>query len=388
MTATGLSCTHPTVRSPVEGKAHQGEQMKVLQSVRAQTIVLRVVFGLPSAVRRALAGRPITVDGPALNPDLQLLLRLMKIADEGMLAKTTPELSRAQMEIGSRLAAGRPIGGIATRQLTIPADHGGIGARLYTPDGLDDGSGLLVFYHGGGWVVGSLDSHDAVCRYLAVTSAVRVLSIDYRLAPEHPFPAGVSDAATAFRWAREHAFDLGADPAAIALGGDSAGGNLAAVTAQQAVAAGETAPAFLLLFYPGVDASVRRRSRELFGEGFYLTDESMDWFLDHYLSNPEEKTDPRVSPLLAADLSGMPATYLVTAGFDPLRDEGEAFAARLAEAGVSVVLKRQDDLIHGFISMLAIGHHCREALAEAAGALRDGLPLRARSVARDEQPTG
>jgi acetyl esterase len=362
--------------------------MNALQSARAQTIALHVVFGLPSVIRRALAGRPITVDRQALNSDLQLLLKLMKIAGEGTLTKTTPEQSRTQTEIGSRIAAGSPIGGIATRELTIPADHGGIGARLYTPDGLDDGSGLLIFYHGGGWVVGSLDSHDAVCRYLAANSAVRVLSIDYRLAPEHPFPAGVSDAATAFRWAREHAADLGANPAAIALGGDSAGGNLAAVTAQQAVAAGETAPAFLLLFYPGVDASVRRRSRELFGEGFYLTDESMDWFLDHYLSKPQDKTDPRVSPLLAADLSGMPPTYLVTAGFDPLRDEGEAFADRLTQAGVSVVLKRQDDLIHGFISMLAIGDRCREALAEAASALRDGLPLSTRSVARDKQPTG
>jgi acetyl esterase len=198
------------------------------------------------------------------------------------------------------------------------------------------GSPLLVFFHGGAWVTGSLISHDPLCRFLAAHAGVRVLAVDYRLAPEDPFPAAVDDAVAAFAYAGEHAVDLGADPGAVAVGGDSAGGGLAAVVSYLAARAGRPAPAFLLMFYPHCDAANRSVSRDLFGTGYGLTDVDIEWYTDQYLPPGVDRSDPRVSVAQADDLSGLPPTYLVTGGFDPLRDEGELFARRLAEAGVGV----------------------------------------------------
>ncbi|WP_230210265.1 alpha/beta hydrolase [Streptomyces kaniharaensis] len=246
-------------------------------------------------------------------------------------------------------------------------------ATLYTPAGLGEASGLLVFFHGGGWVVGSRASHDHVARFLAKRAWVRVLSVEYRLAPEHVFPAAADDALAAFDFAHAEAGDLGADPERIAVGGDSAGGNLAAVAALRAVRRGGPSPVFQLLLYPAADASARRPSRELFADGFSLTSDDMDWFVDHYAPERADRTDPRLSPLLAEDLSGLPPAYVGTAGFDPLRDEGEAYAEALRAAGVTVELSRQPDLIHGYAHYLGIGHRFREATAEAADALRTVL---------------
>lgn len=345
-------------------------------------LLVRLIYRtLPGVARRALAGPAIRRDGQTLDPDLQLLLRLEGLTSAGR-SGSTPAQRRMHLDVATALLSGRRLAGVSVRSLRIPAEHGRIPARLYSPDGLAPGSPLLVFHHGGGWVTGSLDSHEAVCRYLAVHAGVRVLAIEYRLAPEHPFPAGVEDAVAAFRYARDAAGELGADPAAVALGGDSAGANLAAVVAHLAARSGEPVPAFLLLFYPACDAVHRTPSRALFGSGFLLTEADIDWFLDHYLPARDERGDPRASILLAEDLSGMPPTYLVTAGFDPLRDEGEEFAARLADAGVPVALRRQPDLVHGFVNMLGVGFRCREAVAEAAGALRIGVALAATESSR------
>ena len=325
---------------------------------------LRGVFGLPRPVRRLVAGRPVHLDGQRLDLDTLYLLALMRLDNPRLGAPTVEQARRGLLrsrDYMNRVPA-RPV-------LTREVDAGGVPARLYTPKGLPDGSPLLVFYHGGGWVVGDLDTHDPLCRYLAVHAEVRLLSVDYRLAPEHPYPAAADDAVTAYAWAAEHAADLDADPGAIAVGGDSAGGNLAAVTGLRAA----RRPDFALLIYPATDMTVRRRSRELFGDGFFLSDDDMVWFSDHYCPDRERRAEPDASPLLAEDVRGFPPTYLVTAGFDPLRDEGEAFARRLAEEGVPVALRRQDDLIHGFASMWPLGGRFQEALSEAAGALRTGL---------------
>jgi acetyl esterase len=335
---------------------------------------LRFVFGLPAPLQRLIAGRPIHLDGQRLHPEAQLLLKLQQLSGEEW-STHSPAESRAALVRSSTMVSGPVIEGVTVRELTIPREGGEIPARLYTPEGLADGSPLLVFYHGGGWVTGDLDSHDNLCRFLAVEAGVRVLAVDYRLAPEHPFPAGVDDAATAFSYAVEHAEALGIDPNRIALGGDSAGGNLAVVTAHQASRSGGPAPVFLLLFYPALDASARRRSRELFGNGFFLTDAKMDWFLEQYAAQQESHRDPRLSPLLADDLNGLPPTYLATAGFDPLRDEGEAFAEKLAQAGVPVVLRRYEGLFHGYANILGVGGVFREAVSEAVGSLRTGLAL-------------
>lgn len=341
--------------------------------------VIRIVFGtFPRALRQLLAGRPIRIDGQRLDPDLQLLLRLERLTDAGTPA-STPVRRREHLDVASALVGGPPTAGVSTRTITIPAaDSAGdrrLLARLFTPDGLPSGAPLLVFLHGGGWVTGSLDSHQAVCSLVAEHAGIQVLSVGYRLAPEHPFPAAVDDAVTAFRFARRHAVELGADPALIAVGGDSAGANLAAATAHLAVIAADPVPAFLLLFYPPCDAVNRAPSRDLFAAGFLLTDADIVWFCDHYMPPTVDRADPRASILLAGDLTGMPPTYLVTAGFDPLRDEGEMYARRLADAGVPVVLRRQPDLVHGFVNMIGLSPRCRAAVTEAAGALRTGLAV-------------
>jgi acetyl esterase len=203
---------------------------------------------------------------------------------------------------------------------------------------------------------------------------VRVLSVEYRLAPEHPFPAAYDDAVAAYRWVVEHATELGGDPARLAVGGDSAGGNLAAEVAL--LAAREGLPlAFQLLVYPGTDASSRTESKRLFGHDLYLTEEFMDQVMDWYVPDHTDRADPRVSPLLDEVPAGLAPAYIATAGFDPLRDEGEAYARRLADQGVKVELRRFSDQIHGFLSVVGVGRTARAASAEVASALARGVDL-------------
>ena len=232
---------------------------------------------------------------------------------------------------------------------------------------------MLVYYHGGGWVIGDLDTHDGVCRFLAAATGALVLSVDYRLAPEHPFPAPVDDARAAFGWAVQNAAELGADPARVAVGGDSAGGNLAAVVTRLAREAGGLQPAMQLLLYPATDDVETWPSRRVFAAGFLLTAADMDWFRDHYLPDPALSAHPDVSPFQAEDLSGLPPAYVATAGFDPLRDEAEAYAKKMREAGVAVTLRRHPGLTHGFAQMAAVSRTSRAAMLEVAGALQMGL---------------
>ena len=255
---------------------------------------------------------------------------------------------------------------------TVDVDAGGVPARLYRPHPNDQQTGLLIWFHGGGWVIGDLESHDNVCHSLASRSGQSVLSVAYRLAPENPFPAGLSDCVQATRWAVAHAAELGIDPERVAVGGDSAGANLAAVVCQIA-----PAPiAFQLLVYPITDARAGSASYAENADGYFLTAAGMEWFIGHYLSGGQgSREDPRVSPLLAADetLASCPPTMLITAGFDPLRDEGIEYAARLADAGTPTDHIHVPGQIHGFFSL---GHMLREgrvAHAAAAQAVADAL---------------
>jgi acetyl esterase len=332
----------------------------------------RALLHTPDRQLSRLLRRPVEVDGQRLAPDIQLLLLLDRAVDRTPPNPTVRQV-RSGLARGTAIVRGRTVQPVSARDLTVA---GRLPGRLYEPAGLPRSRGLLVFYHGGGWVVGTLETHDNLCRYLALAGGVRVLSVGYRLAPEHPFPAATQDAVAAFGWAVASAEALGADPGLVGVGGDSAGGNLSAVVSLQASLDSGARPAFQLLVYPAVDFSHRRRSRELFGAGFYLTDKRMSWFESRYLGGWTDKTDLRLSPLLAPDLSGMPPTYLVTAGFDPLRDEGEEFAERLADAGVPVLVRRQDALIHGFANMFNVSPSARAAVVEIAAALRDGLAPR------------
>jgi acetyl esterase len=336
----------------------------VIDLERAKTVGLHGAMALPPRVQRLLAGRPVTVDGAPLAVDTQLMLRLQRLTRErGAETLPIPD-GRRTIRGHTRMTAGRqPVG--AVRDLTVA----GLGARLYSPS-LSRG-GLLVFFHGGGFIYGDLESHDASCRFLAERSGARVLAIDYRLAPEHPFPAAYDDAISAYRWVVEHADELDVDPARLAVGGDSAGANLAIGVAVEAARSGLPL-AFQLLVYPVTDAVRDTASARLFAEGFYLTLAFMELASRSYVVGADPR-DPRISPRYADLPPGLAPAYVATAGFDPLRDEGEAFARRLADVGALAELRRFDDLIHGFFNMVGAGSTARAANAEIAAALRAGL---------------
>ena len=335
--------------------------------LRAKTLTLKAALALPEKVQRALAGPRVTLDGQTLATDTQLMLRLEKVAREPEVVSLPVPAGRRALLLQTMMAGGdQPIG--AVRDLPV----GELRGRLFVPSGAMARGPLLVYFHGGGWVYGDLDSHDPVCRFLAQRSGVRILSVDYRLAPEHPFPAAYDDALAAYRWAVEHAASLGADPARLGVGGDSAGGTLATTTA--IAAAREGLPlAFQLLIYPGTDMTAKTESRRLFGRGFYLTDEFMDAAIAHYLPDPSRRADPDASPLLGEVPPGLAPAYVATAGFDPLRDEGEAYARKLADAGVPLELRRFSDQIHGFINVVGARGSARAATAEVAARLGVGL---------------
>jgi acetyl esterase/lipase len=341
--------------------------------IRAQAGAIRFLYALPEPLRRVMAGPPVRIDDQELTLDAQLMNRLKNLTGSEVFADPIDN-SRKRYENLAPVIGGQSIEPIAVREIIIPAKHGDIPSTLYTPASVPERSGLLVYYHGGGFSVGSRISHEPVARYFATHAGVRVLSVEYRRAPESPFPSAVEDAIAAFEYAHRQATDLGADPDRVAVGGDSAGGNLAAVTAQQAVRRGGAVPAFQLLMYPPTDISVRRRSRHLFNAGVTFTDQNFQWALANYVRPGTDLTDPRLSPL-HGDVTGLPPAYIATAGFDPLRDEGEAYAYKLRAGGIPVALSRQADLPHGYLNMVGIGRRFNEAAAEAAGALRLGLAV-------------
>jgi len=261
------------------------------------------------------------------------------------------------------------------RDLTADGPLGPIPLRVYRPAGVPASTPLavLVFFHGGGWVIGDLETHDVLCRQLTAGSGVSVVSVDYRLAPEHKFPAAVDDAWAATRWVVAHAGELAVDASRLAVGGDSAGGNLAAVVALLARDKGAPAIAVQVLIYPVTDLVGETRSYRDFAEGYLLTREGMRWFIAHYLTAEAEAADWRASPIRAQSLAGLPAALIVTAGFDPLRDEGEAYAERLRDAGVRVDSVCYGGMIHGFVPMGRLLDTAGRAISLIAGSLSQAL---------------
>ncbi len=338
----------------------------------------RSMLRLPHPLLRGFAGRKVTLDGQTLDVEMQTILRLQKLIREpGPETLPIPQ-GRVAVDSQAALSGGRqPIGNIVDHDIEGPG--GRIGLRLYTPADLGGASPLLVFFHGGAWIYGGLDSHDPLCRVLAEEARVRVLAVDYRLAPEHPFPAAVDDALAAYSWAREHHALLDVDVERIAVGGDSAGGNLATIVAAETRTDG-AAPCFQLLIYPGTDLGAQTASKRIFASGFYLTQKFMDLGVEHYVVGDTRPDGPRVSPLHRDDLAGMCPTYIATAGFDPLRDEGEDYARRLTEAGVAVELRRFEGLIHGFANIVGMGRSAPAAVREIAVALARGVESRVRDA--------
>ncbi len=331
-------------------------------------------MGLPPRLQRALVRRPVVLDGQELAPEVQLMLALEKLARVPEAATLPLAEARAELLRQQRMAGGHQHVG-AVRDLKVDGASGQLLARLYIPTERLGAEPVptMLFFHGGGWMYGDLESHDAPCRFLAEKSGVQVLAIDYRLSPEHKFPAAVEDCRAAYRWLVEHADSVNADPDRLAVGGDSAGGALAASTAVWAAEQGLPLR-FQQLIYPGTDWVERTASRKMFGEGFILTELFMTRAEEAYFAPDADKTVPDASGLRRTDFpEKLAPAHVVTAGFDPLRDEGEAYARLLADKGVEVELKRYPSMVHGFFNMVGVGREAPAYNAEIAARLRTAL---------------
>jgi acetyl esterase len=306
-----------------------------------------------------------------LDPQAQALLDQMAAAGQPPLHELPVEDARTGFVAMIELA-GEPAPVARVEDRTIPGPAGAIPVRIYTPEGAGPFP-VLVFYHGGGWVIGNLDGADRPCRSLCAGSGCVVVSVDYRLAPEHRFPAAADDAYAAAQWVSAHAAEIGADPVRLAVGGDSAGGNLTAVVALMARDNGGPAIAFQLLIYPVTGCDLDTGSYRDNAEGYLLTRAAMEWFWGHYVPAEAARRHPYAAPLCAEDLSGLPPAFVVTAEYDPLRDEGEAYAERLRQAGVPVTLKRYAGMIHGFFQLAGVLDQGRQVLDDASAALREAL---------------
>ncbi|MFM9427975.1 acetyl esterase [Variovorax sp. GrIS 2.14] len=307
-----------------------------------------------------------------LHPQARALMDLM--AERGVPPTHTlsPAEARAFYRERRTFTQPEPPQVAAVRELTATTPQGDIPLRLYRPLGSDATTVLpvLVYYHGGGWVIGDLDTHDTLCRELANAAGCAVVAVDYRMGPEHRFPAAVDDVLAATRWVREQAGALRLDPGRLAVGGDSAGGNLAAVVALAARDAGDLPIAFQLLIYPATDMRRGHPSHTTNGDGYVLTRDTLAYFHDHYIADPAHDLDWRASPLLHTDLAGLPPALVITVGYDPLRDEGLDYARALTEAGnraTCVCFERQ---IHGFITMGRVLDEANTAVALCAAELR------------------
>jgi acetyl esterase len=300
-----------------------------------------------------------------LHPEVRALLEMMDAQGGPPLETQDPIEARNSRIDAMKMLGGEPVPLGRVEDASVPGPGGEIPLRIYAAEeaGILPG---LIYFHGGGWVFGNLDTHDALCRALAKESGAVVISVDYRLSPESRFPAAVEDSYAATLWVAANAERLGIDPTRITVGGDSAGGNLATVVAMRCRDSKGPALARQLLLYPVTNlSSFDTGSHQELAEGYFLTRSAMQWFTGYYLASNDQSRDPEASPLLAQNLNGLPPALVITAEFDPLRDEGEAYGERLEQAGVPVTMKRYPGMIHGFISMLGVLSGGREAVHEA-----------------------
>lgn len=305
-----------------------------------------------------------------LHPEARALLEMMDAQGAPPLESQDPVEARISRVEPMKMLGGLPEALDRVEDLTIPGPAGGVPVRVYASErgGL---RAALIYFHGGGFVFGNLDTHDAVCRSLAKESGAVVIAVDYRLSPEHKFPAAVEDAHAATVWVSANAERLGIDARRISISGDSAGGNLATVTAVRCRNAGGPALVSQVLIYPVTDmSSFDTDSHREYGEGYFLSRAGMEWFTSHYLASADLARHPEVSPLLAPDLNALPPALVITAEFDPLRDEGEAYAKRLQKAGVPVTMTRYPGMIHAFVSMRGVLSGGRQAIQEVAKFIR------------------
>jgi acetyl esterase/lipase len=338
----------------------------------ARRLILRWILSLPTPILRLMSGgQAVYRGGRTLDPRLQFLAA--RAAAHPPLNAMTPEAARRAFAEGFGLLSTVGDSQVKCENLSFQGPRGATPARAYRPPGQNPEAPLLVYAHMGGGVVGDLETCDAFCALLARAARCPVLSVDYALAPEHRFPAGLEDVLAAYRWGRDNAEHFGAPPAQAAIGGDSMGGNFAAVVCRLLRRAGEPQPALQLLIYPFVDAACERPSMTLNANAFPLSRALMDWFADQYIGPGDGPADPRLSPLREPDLAGLAPAIVATAGFDPLLDQGVDYARRLREAGVPVVYRAYDNLAHGFTSFTGAVPAADVACREIAALVREAL---------------
>src|SRR5215472_15533130 len=345
-----------------------------------QKAALKGMLSLPRPILRLLAGGGVVYrGGRTLDPRFQFLASQAR--NQPSLASLTPQDARVASAQGLKAVEGQVEPGVAIETLAIPpageasGDASGepIRARAYRPADQDPAAPVMVYAHMGGGVIGDLDTSHEFCSILAAIARCPVVSVDYRLAPEHRFPAGLDDVMDAYRWALASAGRLGAPPGRAAIGGDSMGGNFAAVICQELRRHGEPQPALQLLLYPAVDLASETQSMTTYADAYPLTRELMAWFTGHYLGPGDDPADPKLSPLKAADLSGLAPAVIATAGFDPLVDQGEAYAKHLKEAHTPVAYRCYDNLAHGYASFTGVAPAADIACREIAGLVRETI---------------
>jgi acetyl esterase/lipase len=334
-----------------------------------QRLRLRALLSLPRPILRGLAGGGVVyVGGRTLDPRLQFLASQARRAPP--LTSVAPQEARIGAAQALAPLAGTVEGGVRIEFLQVQGQGGPIALRAYRPEDQNPDAPMMVWAHFGGGVIGDLDTSEVFCTLLAKMARCVVLSVDYRLAPENRFPAGLDDLLAAYRWAREHTTQFGAQQGRVAVGGDSMGGNFAAVAAQEMKRAGEPQPELQLLIYPVVDVASETASMTTYAEAYPLSRATLAWFMGHYMRPGDSPTDPRLSPIKAKDLAGLAPAVIATAGFDPLLDQGEAYARALRKAGVDVTYRCYDALAHAFTAFTGAVPAADAACREIAGLVR------------------
>ncbi len=332
-----------------------------------QSVIAKTMLKLPpSWLVRMSGGEPLELGGRVLDPHLQFITH--GASRQPPMSSMPPQAGRAAAAAGLAMLAAKPEPGVTWEDFTISAEDGhDIPVRLYRPAAQDAASPMMVYMHMGGGVIGDLETCHAFCTMLAVATKGPVLSVDYRLAPEHKFPVGLDDCICAYEWALKSAERYGAPAGEAAIGGDSMGGNFAAIIAQQMLADGKPQPVLQLLIYPATSIVTDFPSRTTYGTTYPLSTDTMNWFMDHYLPEGQDRADTRISPAEAGDYQGLAPAIIITAGFDPLLDDGPAYAERLNRAGVETFYKCYDSLCHGFTAFTAASPAANRACLEIAG---------------------
>jgi len=336
-----------------------------------QAIIVKLLLKLPASLKVKMAGgTPLEIGGRTLDPNLQFIAH--GAANQPPMSSLEPEIAQAAAIEGLAMLAAKPEPGVNWEDMTIPSQNGHqIPVRVYRPEIQNPKAPMMAYWHMGGGVILDIEACHAFCTMVAKVAQCPIVSVDYRLAPQHKFPAGLEDCISTYEWALQNAESYGAPAGRAAIGGDSMGGNFSAIIAQESTRRGMSKPDLQLLLYPATDLVTEFPSATTYGETYPLSTDTMQWFMAQYLPDGFDRASVLLSPAQEMRLEGLPPTIIATAGFDPLVDDGAAYAKKLEAAGVSVRFKCYDSLAHGFTAFTAVAPAAREACLEVAGMVRD-----------------